>query len=156
MAIGSLLIANRGEIAVRIIRAARLLGIRTVQAHSAADADSLAVRMADEAVLIGPPPAAKSYLDIGAVMKAAREAGVDAVHPGYGFLAENPDFADAVVSAGMIFVGPDARQSVSWVTRWPRAGWRARRACRPFPVAKGVSPALKRRAPWSERSAFQS
>ncbi|MHA7881810.1 acetyl-CoA carboxylase biotin carboxylase subunit [Nitratireductor rhodophyticola] len=108
MAIGSLLIANRGEIAVRIIRAARLLGIRTVQAHSAADADSLAVRMADEAVLIGPPPAAKSYLDIGAVTKAAREAGVDAVHPGYGFLAENPDFADAVVSAGMIFVGPDA------------------------------------------------
>ncbi|WP_048645740.1 acetyl-CoA carboxylase biotin carboxylase subunit [Nitratireductor soli] len=108
MAIGSLLIANRGEIAVRIIRAAQALGIRTVQAHSAADADSLAVKLADDAVLIGPPPAAKSYLDIGAIIAAAKEKDVDAIHPGYGFLAENAEFADAVVEAGMIFVGPDA------------------------------------------------
>ncbi len=107
MTISSLLIANRGEIAVRVIHACRALGIRSVQAHSVADADSLAVRLADEAVEIGPPPAAKSYLNIEALIGAARATGVDAVHPGYGFLAENADFADAVAAAGMIFVGPD-------------------------------------------------
>ena len=107
MTINSILIANRGEIAVRVIHACRALGIRSVQAHSVADADSLAVRLADEAVEIGPPPAAKSYLNIEAVIGAARATGVDAVHPGYGFLAENADFADAVAAAGMIFVGPD-------------------------------------------------
>ena len=106
MAIRKLLIANRGEIAVRIIRAAQELGIATVQVHSAADADMLALRMADQAVLIGPPMAAKSYLNIPAILKAAAETGADAVHPGYGFLAENADFADAVVAAGMIWVGP--------------------------------------------------
>ncbi|MBL8894119.1 MAG: acetyl-CoA carboxylase biotin carboxylase subunit [Rhizobiales bacterium] len=106
MAIGKLLIANRGEIAVRIIRAARELGIKTVQAHSTADADSLAVRMADEAVEIGPPHAAKSYLNVEAILAAARKSGADAVHPGYGFLAENANFADAVSAAGLIFIGP--------------------------------------------------
>ncbi|MEJ8571410.1 acetyl-CoA carboxylase biotin carboxylase subunit [Microbaculum marinum] len=106
MAIEKLLIANRGEIAVRIVRAARELGISTVQAHSAADAESLAVRLADEAVEIGPPQAAKSYLNIEAVVDAAKAAGADAVHPGYGFLAESSRFADAVEAAGMVFVGP--------------------------------------------------
>ena len=106
MAIKKLLIANRGEIAVRIIRAARELGIRTVQVHSAADAEMLAVKMADEAVNIGPPHAAKSYLNIENILKAANETGADAVHPGYGFLAENAGFADAVEAAGLIFVGP--------------------------------------------------
>ena len=106
MAIRKLLVANRGEIAVRIIRAAQELGIATVQVYSAADADMLAVRMADEAVLIGPPMAAKSYLNIPALLKAATDTGADAVHPGYGFLAENADFADAVVASGMTWVGP--------------------------------------------------
>jgi acetyl-CoA carboxylase biotin carboxylase subunit len=106
MAIAKLLIANRGEIAVRIIRAAQELGIGTVQVHSAADADSLAVKMADEAVNIGPPHAAKSYLNIQNILDAAIQTGADAVHPGYGFLAENAGFADAVEAAGLIFVGP--------------------------------------------------
>ena len=106
MTVRSVLIANRGEIAVRIIAAAKTLGIRTVQAHSLADADMLAVRLADAAVCIGPPAAAKSYLNIQAVVTAAVNAGVDAVHPGYGFLAENAEFADAVAAAGLIFIGP--------------------------------------------------
>lgn len=106
MTIRSILIANRGEIAVRIIRAAQALGIRTVQVHSAADRDMLAVRLADQSIEIGPPSAAKSYLNIEAVLKAARETGVDAVHPGYGFLSENAAFAQAVEDAGLIFIGP--------------------------------------------------
>jgi len=106
MTIRSVLIANRGEIAVRIIRAAQALGIRTVQVYSAADADMLAVRLADEAINIGSPAPKKSYLNGAAIVAAARAAGVDAVHPGYGFLSENGDFADAVEAAGMIFIGP--------------------------------------------------
>jgi acetyl-CoA carboxylase biotin carboxylase subunit len=108
MTIRSILVANRGEIAVRIIRAAKALGIRTVQVYSAADRDMLAVKMADASVEIGPPSAAKSYLNIAAVMKAAVETGVDAVHPGYGFLSENAAFAQAVLDAGLIFIGPSA------------------------------------------------
>ncbi len=106
MSIRSLLIANRGEIAVRIIRAARELGIRTIQVHSDADRDSLAVQLADEAFNIGPPQASKSYLCADVILKAAMKSGADSVHPGYGFFSENADFADAVEKAGMVFVGP--------------------------------------------------
>ncbi len=106
MNITSLLIANRGEIAVRVIRAAKALGLRTVQVYSDADKDSLAVRLADEAINIGPPAAAKSYLNIEAIIKAGGQTKVDAIHPGYGFLSENADFADAVVAENMVFVGP--------------------------------------------------
>jgi acetyl-CoA carboxylase biotin carboxylase subunit len=101
-----LFVANRGEIAVRIIRAAREMGIETIQAHSAADTDSLAVKLADQAVNIGPSQAAKSYLNKEAIIEAAKGTGADAIHPGYGFLAENASFADAVEDAGLVFVGP--------------------------------------------------
>ena len=104
--ISKLFIANRGEIAVRLVRAAQELGIPAVVGHSSADADSLAVRLASEAVEIGPPHPTKSYLNAGSVIAAARSVGADALHPGYGFLSENAAFAEAVEAAGMVFVGP--------------------------------------------------
>ena len=106
--IRKLLIANRGEIAVRIIHAARKLGISTVQVVSEADRNMLAARMADEVIEIGPAAAAKSYLNVEQILDAVRRSGADALHPGYGFLSENAEFARAVTDLGCIFVGPDA------------------------------------------------
>lgn len=106
--IRKLLIANRGEIAVRIIKAARKLDIATVQVVSEADRNMLAARMADEVIEIGPAAAAKSYLNVEQVLDAVRRSGADALHPGYGFLSENAQFARAVTELGCIFVGPDA------------------------------------------------
>jgi 3-methylcrotonyl-CoA carboxylase alpha subunit len=104
--ISSLLIANRGEIACRVIRTARRLGIRTVAVYSDADAKALHVRMTDEAVHIGPSPARESYLVGEKIIEAAKATKVQAIHPGYGFLSENADFAEAVIKAGLIWVGP--------------------------------------------------
>ena len=104
--IKSLLIANRGEIACRIIRTARKMGVRTVAVYSDADAKALHVRMADEAVHIGPSPARESYLVGEKIIAAAKATKAQAIHPGYGFLSENADFAEAVIKAGLIWVGP--------------------------------------------------
>jgi acetyl/propionyl-CoA carboxylase alpha subunit len=106
--ISKLLVANRGEIALRIVRSARLLEIATVAVYSEADANAAHVAAADQACLIGPPEASQSYLNIAAIIDAARATGADAVHPGYGFLSERPEFARAVGEAGMVFVGPPA------------------------------------------------
>jgi len=103
-----LLIANRGEIACRIIRTAKRMGLRTVAVYSDPDRQAMHVALADEAVLIGPAPAKDSYLQIGAIIDAAQATGAEAIHPGYGFLAENADFAQACADAGAIFVGPSA------------------------------------------------
>jgi 3-methylcrotonyl-CoA carboxylase alpha subunit len=104
----TLLVANRGEIACRVMRTARRLGLRTVAVYSDADRDAMHVEMADIAVRIGPPAARESYLDGQRILEAARQAGAQAIHPGYGFLAENAEFASACVAAGFVFVGPPA------------------------------------------------
>ena len=104
----NILVANRGEIAVRVIRACKELGVRTVAVYSEADADSMHVQLADEAICIGPGPSSGSYLKADAIMSAADIANVDAIHPGYGFLSENPRFAEICESCGVKFIGPPA------------------------------------------------
>src|SRR3990172_6280623 len=104
----TLLIANRGEIAVRIIRACKELNIKTVAVYSEADAKAMHVRLADEAILIGPPAPRESYLNIQRLIEAAKKVGAESIHPGYGFLSENAEFAQAVTEAGLVFIGPPA------------------------------------------------
>ena len=103
-----ILIANRGEIALRILRACKELGIATVAVHSTADADAMHVRLADESVCIGPPPSKDSYLNVPALLAACEITGADAVHPGYGFLSENARFAEILADHNLHFIGPKA------------------------------------------------
>jgi len=100
------LVANRGEIALRIIRACHDFGLQAVAVYSEADADALHVSEADEAVCIGPPLSAKSYLNMGAIIDAAKQSGASAIHPGYGYLSEKSEFAEACEKADLIFIGP--------------------------------------------------
>jgi acetyl-CoA carboxylase biotin carboxylase subunit len=132
----SLLVANRGEIARRVIRTAARLGLRTIAVHSEADAGLPFATEADEAVLIGPPPPAESYLDMARVLEAARRCGAEAIHPGYGFLAENPLFAAAVIDAGIAWVGPspDAIEAMG-----DKVNARNRMAAAGVPVAAGTT-----------------
>ncbi|MCH1488692.1 MAG: acetyl-CoA carboxylase biotin carboxylase subunit, partial [Pseudomonadales bacterium] len=106
--LNKIVIANRGEIALRILRACRELGIKTVAVHSTADSEQLHVRLADEAVCIGPASSTESYLSSHAIISAAEVTNADGIHPGYGFLAENADFAEQVEKSGFVFVGPTA------------------------------------------------
>ncbi len=114
-----ILIANRGEIALRVIRACREMGIASVAVHSTADTDAMHVRMADESVCIGPPSSTNSYLSMPALISACEITGAQAIHPGYGFLSENAGFVQMLEDHDITFIGPRRSISASWATRSP-------------------------------------
>ena len=146
MQIKTVLIANRGEIAVRIARVARDLGIKSIAIYSEADAGALHTQVADEAYALPGNTAADTYMNVPALLDVAVRAGADAIHPGYGFLSENADFARTVTEAGMIWIGPSRSPSSCSVTRSLRAAWPRRSARRwhrvpPIPSMTGRRPA---------------
>lgn len=135
-----ILIANRGEIACRIIKSARRMGIQTVAVYSEADRDALHVAMADEAVLIGPPAASESYLLIEKIIEACRKTGAEAVHPGYGFLSEREAFPRALEAAGIVFIGPNPGAIAAMGTRSNPRRRRPRPTSPPCPAISASSP----------------
>src|SRR5258708_18379123 len=138
--VSSVLIANRGEIAVRIARTAARLGMRTISVYAEADAGSLHTRVCDEAVLVGPALPSESYLAIDKLIDAARRTGAQCVHPGYGFLSENAQFADACAKAGGVFVGPPPA-AIRCMGLTPHANALMRRTCvPPAPAEPSVQP----------------
>jgi 3-methylcrotonyl-CoA carboxylase alpha subunit len=152
----SVLIANRGEIACRIIRTAKRLGLRTVAVFSEADRNALFVEMADEAHAIGPAAPRESYLRIDRIIEAAKRSGAEAIHPGYGFLSERAEFAEACAEAGIAFVGPPASAIRAMGLKMPRRRSSPRPASRSCPAttAPGRSPSSCARRP--TRSAIRS
>ena len=146
-----ILIANRGEIALRIERACKELGIATVAVHSTADADAMHVRLADESVCIGGPPAKDSYLNIPPIVSACEITGADAVHPGYGFLAENARFAEILEEHDITFIGPTPSMSGSWATRSRPRKRRSRLGLPVVPGSDGLDQRSSRR-PRSHRA----
>src|ERR1051325_2993319 len=149
-----ILIANRGEIAIRVIRTCKEQGIRTVAVYSEIDEGSPHVRLADEAIPIGPPPAVESYLSIPKVLAAARQSQADGVHPGYGFLSENPEFVKGVLRQGIIFIGPSAR---AMRLLGDKVAARSLARSLDIPVVPGSREPLRtprRRPGWQRRSAI--
>ncbi len=122
-----ILIANRGEIALRVIRACREMGIEAIAVYSEADKDSMHVRLADQAFCIGPPRSADSYLRIDQIISAAEISGAEAIHPGFGFLSENAHFNEVCRSCKIDFIGPSLRRWKSLVTKTPLARWQSKR-----------------------------
>ena len=147
-----ILIANRGEIALRIQRACRELGVKTVVVHSEADREAKYVKLADESVCIGPAASAQSYLNVPAIISAAEVTDAQAIHPGYGFLSENADFAERVEKSGFVFIGPRPETIRLMGDKVSAKDAMRRPACPAFRVPRGPCPRIRRKSSASPRA----